>query len=73
MRPQSNNRDGNPDNEGGAEEKSSKDRFDVDFDLMKNTLMSNNNNKPPPPVPHQPATAAVNSIHWDVEEGMFCL
>lgn len=48
-----------------GESKYSKDS-DFDFDRReKNFAM--NGNKPPP----QPATAAVNSIHWDVEEGRF--
>ena len=72
MRPQSNDYDGNdPNDEGAAEEKSSKERFEFDFEgisELKKGIMNNNNHKPPA-VPHQPATAAVNSIHWDVEEG----
>ena len=49
----------------GDGEESTTSRYDFDFD----NNMNNNNNKPPP----QPATAAVNSIHWDVEEGMLCV
>ena len=39
----------------------------INIDVM-NTNNNNNNGKPP-----QPATVAANSIHWDVEEGMYCI
>ena len=34
-----------------------------------NSIMNSNNNNNKPPPQAQPATAAANSIHWDVEEG----
>jgi len=64
-------------NSNGGEEKETistspiSPKFDFDFPNELNHINSvmnsnNNNNNPPPQV--QPATAAANSIHWDVEE-----
>ena len=59
----------NDNNNHEEESKSSRYGFDFGISGLQNTdvMMNNNNNDKPPP---QPATAAVNSIHWEVEEGM---
>ena len=44
--------------------------FDLDFDRREKNNFAMNGDKAPPQA-QQPATAAVNSIHWDVEEGRF--
>ncbi|KAL9191437.1 hypothetical protein ACHAXT_001143, partial [Thalassiosira profunda] len=40
-------------------------RYDFDLGEVHHTMMSSGNTKSPP---QQPATAAVNSVHWDIEE-----
>ena len=47
--------------------------FDNEYKNISSLMLNNSssNDKPPPPPPQaQPATAAVNNLHWDVEEGM---
>eukprot|EP00584_Thalassiosira_punctigera_P007742 CAMPEP_0172530906 /NCGR_PEP_ID=MMETSP1067-20121228/4508_1 /TAXON_ID=265564 ORGANISM="Thalassiosira punctigera, Strain Tpunct2005C2" /NCGR_SAMPLE_ID=MMETSP1067 /ASSEMBLY_ACC=CAM_ASM_000444 /LENGTH=931 /DNA_ID=CAMNT_0013315215 /DNA_START=77 /DNA_END=2872 /DNA_ORIENTATION=+ len=60
------NRGGGNDNKQDEETKSPDHGpvYDFDFELSEEIIMNNSNNKPPP----QPATAAANSIHWDVDE-----
>lgn len=51
---------------GSKDEEAKSASPSYDFDLLSENIMNSSNNGKPPP---QPATAAVNSIHWDVEEG----